>query len=94
MGRRGGEGGRCGDGCDIGVGQSECPTDRLEVHLLDCAVVPGAGIVAERGVVDPSLPVHLRPDQREVRVLVMHERVILHLEMGDVEAENDVGLGA
>src|SRR5207247_3177603 len=60
---------------DVSVDELEHPFDRFDDHRLHLGSVPVGFDVAERGIEDASLAVHLGPRDREVAVLAMNARV-------------------
>jgi hypothetical protein len=62
-------------GRDVSVDELEHPFDRFDDHRLHLGSVPVGFDVAERGIEDASLAVHLGPRDREVAVLAMNARV-------------------
>ena len=68
---------------DVSVDELERPFDRFDDHRLHLGSVPVGFDVAERGIEDAALAVHLGPRDREVAVLAMHARI------GEVQLRRD-----
>src|ERR1044071_5403533 len=76
------------------VGHAQSPPDRFKIHFADVGITPGLFGMAQGGVEDATLPVHLGPSNGKVMIVAVNPWIVFIIQFCGLEAEQDIHLVA